>query len=64
MASETVRKNIHDSKSHTLKKFVTIDENGAISVKAKIDQPGVLLPPTVLTDYFLTVPGNSYQLER
>lgn len=35
MASETVRKNIHESNSHTLKKFVTIDENGAISVKAK-----------------------------
>jgi len=34
------------------------------NMDAKTDQPGVLLPPTVLTDYFLTVPGNSYQLER
>lgn len=35
ISTEDLQKNIHESKSHTLKKFVTIDENGVITVKAK-----------------------------
>lgn len=35
ISTAALHKNIHESKSHTLKKFVTIDENGVISVKAK-----------------------------